>query len=82
MSLNDGVKKASTWRVVLAAILDFITVFCVSGYLVGKLTGNLTDGGFKLEGAPALILFAVIVVYFVIRRRFLGGLVWQRILSA
>lgn len=82
MSIDDGVKPVAMWRVVLAAILDFFTVFLIGGYLIGKLTGNLTSGGFNLEGGPALILFAVIFVYFVIRQRFLGGLVWQRILGA
>ncbi len=71
-----------TWRKVVAAILDFLTLFFAGGYLIGRLTGNLTDGGFQLEGAPALILFAVIIAYFVIFTRYLGGTVWQRLLRA
>lgn len=72
----------ATWRKVLAAILDFLTIFFVGGYIVGALTGGTTDTGFKLDGAPAIALFAVIVAYFVIGRKFLGGTLWQRILSA
>ena len=73
-------RRAGTFRKVVAAILDFITVFAVGGYVIGRLTGNLTDNGFKLEGAPALVLFALMIAYFVIGGRYLGGTLWQRIL--
>jgi uncharacterized membrane protein YoaK (UPF0700 family) len=71
----------STWRIVLAAILDFFTVFAVGGYGVARLTGNLTETGFSLHGMPAVALFAVIILYFV-AGRYLGGTLWQRILRA
>jgi len=44
------------------------------------LTGNVTADGFKLEGMPALVLFALIVIYFVAGSKYLGGTIWQRIL--
>jgi len=72
-------KKGSTFRTIVAAILDFITIFGFGGYLVAKFTGNTTDGGFQLEGMPALVLFALIIAYFVLGR-YLGGTLWQRIL--
>lgn len=72
--------QVATWRKVLAAILDFLTVFFVAGYAIGYLTGGMTPDGFKLEGAPAIVLFALIVVYFVAGSKYLGGTVWQRIL--
>jgi DMSO reductase anchor subunit len=78
--MTDIVKPVATWRKVLAAILDFLTVFFGGGYAIGQLTGNVTDEGFKLEGVPALILFAVIIVYFVVGGKYLGGTIWQRIL--
>lgn len=78
--MTDIVKPAATWRKVLAAILDFFTVFFVLGYTIGQLTGNVTDDGFKLEGMPALVLFALIIVYFVAGTKYLGGTIWQRIL--
>jgi hypothetical protein len=74
-------RPVSTWRKVLAAILDALMVFVGGGYVVGWLTGDLVDGGFTLEGAPALILFAVIIAYFVVFTRFLGGTLWQRALG-
>lgn len=73
--------RVSTWRIVLAAILDFVTVFALGGYLIARFTGNTTENGFQLNGMPALLLFAVIIAYFVIARR-VGGTLWQRILGA
>ncbi|HMK80668.1 MAG TPA: hypothetical protein VK438_13515 [Xanthobacteraceae bacterium] len=74
--------KAPAWRRVLAGILDFLTVFFAGGFVIGKLTGRLTDDGFKLTGAPALALFAVIAIYFYLGWKRLGGTIWQRILGA
>ena len=78
--MADAVQPVATWRKVLAAILDFVTVFFGGGYLIGYLTGNLTSEGFKLEGMPALILFALLIIYFVAGSKYLGGTSWQRIL--
>jgi hypothetical protein len=73
--------RVPTWRIVLAAILDFITVFALGGYVIARFTGGLTESGFSLSGGPALLLFAVIILYFVLAPR-LGGTLWQRILGA
>lgn len=70
-----------TWRIVLAAILDFITIFAVAGWIIARLTGNTTPDGFSLNGWPAALLFGVVIAYFVLARR-VGGTLWQRILSA
>jgi len=69
-----------TWRKIAAAILDFITVFFGGGYAIGAMTGSLTAEGFKLEGMPALILFALLIIYFVVGSKYLGGTIWQRVL--
>lgn len=74
-------QRAPTWKRVVGAILDFITAFFGFGYAIGAATGNTTDSGFKLEGLPALVLFAVLIAYFVIGRRFAGGTLWDRILG-
>jgi DMSO reductase anchor subunit len=68
-----------TWKKVLAAVLDFVTVFGLGGYAIAAATGNTTDGGFEMNGTPALVLFAVVIAYFVILPRY-GGTLWQRIL--
>lgn len=72
----------ATWRIVLAAILDFLTAFFVLGFAVATVFGGRTEGGFQLSGAPALLLFALIIAYFVVFNRFLGGTIWKRILRA
>jgi len=48
---------------------------------IATLTGDTTGAGFKLDGIPALILFALMIAYFVIGSRYLGGTLWQRILK-
>ncbi len=81
MSENPQAKSVSTARKVFAAILDFVFIMVAAGYFIGYLTGGLTEGGFDLHGGPAFILFAVIVLYFVIFPRYLGGTLWQRLLG-
>ena len=71
---------APMWKKVVAAILDFFTVFLIGGIAIANLTGDTTSGGFELDGIPALVLFAVIAVYFVLGHK-LGGTLWQRILK-
>ena len=46
-------------------------------------TGNkrLIDAAIAPMSAPALIVFAIIAVYFVIFMKFLGGTPWQRLLG-
>lgn len=70
------------WRRALAGILDFFTVFAVGGYIIGKLTGESTNDGFNLTGGAALALFVVMVLYFYLGWKRLGGTIWQRILRA
>lgn len=69
-----------TWKIVLAAFLDFLTIFFVAGFIISAIFGGRTGSGFNLEGMPALLLFAVVIAYFVLAPRF-GGTLWQRILK-
>jgi hypothetical protein len=75
-------KGPAPWRIVLAAILDFITAFFGLGYIVAWATGGLTANGFNLTGGPALLAIALIVAYFIIFNKFLGGTIWKQILRA
>ena len=75
-------KPVSTWCKVVAAILDFIFIFGIAGYAIGHFTGNTTDEGFDLKGGPAFIVFAIIILYFILFRRYLGGTIFQRLLRA
>ena len=76
--MTEPAAPAPTWKRVLASVLDFIMVFFVGGYLIGAATGNLKPGGFDLNGWPAVVLFALIVVYFYVGRRIAGGTLWDR----
>ena len=79
--MTEAVQPVATWRKVVAAILDLVTVFFAGGLLIAHLTGGVTESGFKLQGGPALALFALIAAYFVIGGKYLGGTMWQRILG-
>jgi len=70
-----------TWRKVVAAALDFLFVFFIAGYAVGYMTGHVSNGGFELSGAPALVVFAAVALYFVVFSKLLGGTLWQRALG-
>lgn len=74
--------QPATWRIVLAAILDFLTAFFIFGYIIASIFGGKTEDGFQLNGLPALLLFVLIVAYFILFNRFLGGTLWKRILRA
>ncbi len=76
----DTPAGAPTWKVVLAFILDLFTSFFGLGYLIALLTGNTTQGGFELNGLPALLLFAGVIAYMWLMPRY-GGRLWQRILG-
>jgi uncharacterized RDD family membrane protein YckC len=79
--MAEAVERAPIWKRVIAAILDFFTIFAVGGYAIAYFTGAITDNGFNLKNGPALALFALVVAYFVIGRRFAGGTLWDRILQ-
>jgi len=79
---TEAVKQPATWRIVIAAIFDFLTAFFVFGYIIAWIFGGRTEDGFKLNGPPALLLFALIFAYFIVFNRYLGGTIWKRILRA
>lgn len=74
--------KIATWRKVLAFILDLFGSFFLFGYVIGMITGDTTENGFSLNGLPAIILFALVILYFVGMGRYGGGTVFQRLLRA
>lgn len=78
--MADGGVKIPFWRIVLAAIFDFLSAFYVFGFLLALVAGETKGASFALEGAPVFLLFALIFGYFWLGRRF-GGTLWQRILK-
>ena len=43
------------------------------------LTGDTTAGGFELNGGPALLLFVLVIAYFVVMNKWLGGTLFKRL---
>lgn len=77
--MGDNGARPATWKIVVAAILDFLLVFFAAGYAIAMLTGGTTAGGFELNGAPALVLFALVIAYFVVMNKWLGGTLFKRL---
>ena len=77
--MPDIIERAATWKRVIAAILDFFTVMIAGGYGIASFTGGTTSDGFSLNGGPAFALFALVVIYFLVGRRYAGGTLWDRI---
>jgi hypothetical protein len=72
--MSGDIEQAATWKRVTASILDFFTAFFVGGYLIGLATGQ-TTGLALISGHVRLALFALIVVYFFVGRRYRRNLV-------
>jgi hypothetical protein len=79
---GSAIAKAPFWRRGLAGFLDFVTVFWVGGYVIGSMSGETTTDGFDLTGSAALMLFALIVMYFYLGWKVVGGTIWQRVFGA
>lgn len=69
----------STWKKIGAFFIDFWGCFLIFGFAVAYFSGNLTNEGFSLEGAPALFSFFLIISYFVIMGRYFGGTFGKKI---
>ena len=72
-------KPVAHWRIILAALLDFITAFFLLGYLIAAFSGGTTETGFHLSGGPALLLFVLMFVYFWAGKKFFGGTIWKHV---
>jgi hypothetical protein len=77
--MTEPAKRAAIWKRVIASILDFVTAFFVFGMAIAYATGQTTSKGFSLTGGPAFALFGLLILYFFVGRRYLGGTLWDRI---
>ena len=73
--------KPATWRRVVAFILDLVFSFFIIGYVIATITGDTTEEGFSLTGFPAIVMFALWILYMAGMPR-LGGRLFQRLLKA
>lgn len=71
--------KGPMWKRILAFLLDLIGSFILFGWIIAKFTGETTEEGFNLTGGSAFLLFALVIAYFVIFNKFLGGTIGKRI---
>jgi hypothetical protein len=55
-------------------------VFRACGYLIALATVGIMERGFQLEGWAAVLLFALVILYFRGLRR-IGGTVFRRLLG-
>ena len=59
-------------RRAVAIIIDSI-LLCIVGYVIAMFTGGATSTGFSITGAPALILFLIALVYYVVMEKTSGA---------
>ena len=74
-------KRPSTWRIVIAFLLDLFLGFFAIGYAIAFLSGQTIEGGFMLTGLPAIVALTLWIAYMVAMPRF-GGRLFQRIFKA
>jgi hypothetical protein len=79
---SPAIAKAPFWRRGLAGFLDFVTVFWVGGYVIGAMSAETTTEGFNLTGSAALMLLGLILLYFYLGWKVVGGTIWQRVFGA
>ena len=56
-----------------AWVIDFIFWFVIIGYIFALLTGNTVEGGYDVQGLPAVILYLIGFSYFVITETLWGA---------
>ena len=56
----------------LAFVVDITISFFGLGYIIALITGETVQNGFKLQGMSAIVLFTLIILYFVLSKKFLG----------
>lgn len=71
----------ASWKVIVAFILDVLISFIGLGYIIAALTGGITEEGFSLSGGPAFLLFAGVILYFVLMNKYAGGTLGKMILG-
>jgi hypothetical protein len=73
------------WRAVVSFLLDFICAVLVFGFGLAFILGKAAVQGatvrFHFQGWPALLFMLLVIAYFVVFNRFLGGTIWRRALG-
>jgi uncharacterized RDD family membrane protein YckC len=53
-------------------IIDLVVTFVIL-WIVAKLSGQTTEGGFELTGAPFFVGLALVLIYFIVMEATLGA---------
>ena len=64
-------------RRAVAVIIDSI-LLCVVAYIIAMFTGGTTDTGFNIQGAPAILFFAIALTYYVVMEKTSGATLGKR----
>ena len=64
----------------VAVIIDTVIMFAIA-YGVAMFTGNTTEEGFSMNGAPAFALFFIGIAYFVVMEATMGGTLGKKALG-
>jgi uncharacterized RDD family membrane protein YckC len=78
-STQLGCKCPPTWKKVLAFLVDIFGSFLVFGAIIAYFSGDLTSSGFHLEGAPAMVAFALMITYFIAMKKLFGGTLGKKL---
>ena len=64
----------------VATIIDTALLFVI-GYVLAVFTGNTTEGGFNLTGAPAFGWFAIALGYYIVLEALYGATLGKRLIG-
>jgi len=67
-------------RRAVAVIIDSILLFVV-GYVIAAATGNTTEAGFHMQGAPAIVFFAIALGYYIVMEAMSGATIGKRVMG-
>jgi uncharacterized RDD family membrane protein YckC len=67
-------------RRAVAIIIDTI-LLCILGYVIAMFTGGTTETGFNLQGGPAILWFAIALVYYVVMEATSGATLGKRVMG-
>lgn len=78
---SSELEYAGVFKRAVALVIDVLITFLGFGYAIAAATGGTTDAGFELEGSPALGLFLLIALYWVVLEATVGATVGKLLLG-
>jgi uncharacterized RDD family membrane protein YckC len=66
---------------IIAFIIDVLIAFVGLGYIIALIFGGVREDGFSLQGPTAFILFALVIAYYVLCKKYLGQTLGRKIMG-